>query len=82
MTDIDDSFIKTNSIATELPVQQSVLKEKIYRVSWIVEGKRKEEFFKNRQWAETFCRKLVLAAELLKTNIDPMVGELTLGEEK
>ena len=55
---------------------------KMYRVSWLVDGKRRERFFAARSWAEKYVNVLLDCADTLQTKVDPMIGEIEFhGEE-
>ena len=52
----------------------------LFRVSWLVEGKRKEKFFSARAWAEKYVSVLLDAAQVVQVSIDPMIGDVVVEE--
>jgi hypothetical protein len=53
----------------------------VYRVSWNVNGVRKEEFFASRVWAEKYVNMLLDAAQLIRIDIDPLIGDVPVANE-
>lgn len=82
MVDIDDSQqLKPQTILKVAPEEVIVPKEFIYRVSWIINDRRKEVFFKHRSWAETFVDKLLAASQLLHVQVTPLIGDVEVNNE-
>lgn len=75
-SDVKVKVIESN-VREELPIKAHT----VYRVSWLVNCTRKEEFFTVRPWAEQFVRKLIDAAELVRIDIRPLVGEVVVKDE-
>jgi hypothetical protein len=48
----------------------------VYRVSWIIEHKRREKFFYSKEAADAFVSKLNEAGELLEIRVSPLIGEV------
>lgn len=79
--DIDDTDAKIPGLLELVPNEPVQVNLKMYRVSWIVEGKRREQFFAKRQWAENAVRRLLDAAEIVNIIIEPLIGEIEVQDE-
>jgi hypothetical protein len=75
MADIDDK--ESGVQQTVCPVIKMVnTKPSFYRVSWIVDNKRKEQFFSAKSWAQVYVDKLLDAAELVGIKILPLIADV------
>lgn len=81
MADIDNKTNEVCPLIVNNILVQNKVKEFIYRVSWIINDKRQEEFFKTKELATGFILKLEGASELLKQNITPLIGEIEVQNE-
>lgn len=55
--------------------------EKIYRVSWEINGRRQEKYFMYKQWADRHVQVLCDAANVLQTQVQPFIKELEVSNE-
>lgn len=76
----NNSFIREIVESTEVKPKNTTMK--VHRVSWLVDGKRKEKFFMARQWAEKYVTLLLDAADLIQTSIDPMIGDVEVDGDR
>lgn len=77
--DIDDTQSGVPQVVC--PIIKRIDTKKVYRVSWIIADKRKEEFFEKRVWANKRARDLQNYADELQVKVDVLVGEIELRGE-
>lgn len=70
MVDIDESSARVQVedlalIKVQNTVEPATNANDIYRVSWYINGSRRERFFKDKQHAENFKKEVEISAELI-----------------
>jgi hypothetical protein len=81
MLDDDRNNVGVSGVVSGVDNADDNNNNNVYRVSWMINGTRQERFFRSKSWADQFVRKLLEAADLLRTKVDPMVGTIEVADD-
>jgi hypothetical protein len=78
---LDDDRNNVGECPVVLVAEERRKVPRVYRVSWNVNGVRKEVFFASKAWAEKHVNKLLECAQIVGIDIDPMIGDIQVSDE-